>query len=77
MNERSQKQAGSEKVRNRGMSSSFAAALNTLLTSKIASPVRGTMGENHMCPLEGFGLYGERAPMEKARNDGTPNSGSW
>src|SRR5271169_1863639 len=71
---RSQYQAGSAK-RNRGMPRSLAAAANTLLAWKIASAVRGMIGENHMCPCHGLELVLERAPIEKLFKLGMPNSG--
>src|SRR5580692_9210470 len=48
MKHRSQKHAGKLNERNSGMSSSRAASLNTRFASMMASPVRGTIGENHI-----------------------------
>src|ERR1700685_869539 len=76
MNERSQYVDGRLKLRN-GNPNSLAAAANTRLASKIASPVRGMIGENHICPLAGSGLMAERAPIENIARLGIPNCGLW
>src|SRR5262252_5269965 len=59
-----------------GRSSCFAASANTRLASKIASPERGMIGENHMWPAPGFGFVSVRAPIENIVRLGMPNSGS-
>ncbi len=53
----------------------MAASENTLFASKIASAVRGMIGENHIWPLVGFGLTGERAPIENMARLGMPKAG--
>src|SRR5688500_4042282 len=72
MNARDQYVVGIDQRLN-GSSTSWPIRQSVFWASRMASPVRGTIGENQRCPFDGEGLRSERAPIENIDRFGTPN----